>query len=53
MKRLICTILILCLIPVCIYAEKTDDELKEEFHIIVEELMSRGIWLSDTISNGL
>ena len=56
MKRLICTILILCLLPVCVCAEyegKTDEELKEDFITVVSELVKRGIWLSDTIPAGL
>ena len=56
MKRLVCIILILCVLPVCVFAEyagKTDDELKNDFALILEELRSRGIWASDTIPNGL
>lgn len=53
MKKILCVLLILCAIPACVSAEKTDDELKKDFHAIVAELKSRGIWESDTIPNGL
>ena len=56
MKRFLCVLLILCILPVCVFAEytgKTDDELKADFRSIVSELISRKIWLSDSIPAGL
>lgn len=56
MKKLFCVLVAVCLIPVCVcaeYAGKTDDELKADFKTIVAELVTRGIWVSDTIPAGL
>ena len=55
MKRIVCALLILCLIPVVAsaeYASMTDDELKTAFHEIMNEFLARGIWESDTIPAG-
>ena len=58
MKRMLIVALIVCLIfPACCAASDltgmTDEELKAEFSAVVAELVSRGIWISDTIPAGL
>lgn len=53
MKKILCVLLILFVIPACVSAEKTDDELKADFRSIVSELISRKIWVSDYIPAGL
>ena len=58
MKRFLC-ILLICLMITPALAESidlsamTDDELKSEFQVIVSELISRGIWISEKIHAGL
>ena len=55
MKRLLCAVLVLILLPVCAfadYSEMKDDELKTAFREIMGELISRGIWQSETIPAG-
>ena len=53
MKRIICLLLTMCIIPVCALCEKTDDELKAEFYALREEMIARGIWDSDTLPAGV
>ena len=56
MKRFFLTVIAVCLVPVCAFADYSslsNDELKAEFNLIVSELVKRGIWLSDTLPGGL
>ena len=56
MKRFLCVMLIVCILPFCAladYSAMSDDELKAEFKSIVTELLSRGIWESDILPAGV
>ena len=56
MKRLLCVLLILCAVPVFAladYSGMSNEELKDEFNLIVAEMVSRGIWISEMLPAGL
>ena len=56
MKKLICLLLALCLLPAFVfaeYSEKTDEEIKADFRSLVDEMISRGIWMSDVLPAGI
>ncbi len=56
MKRFFLCVLVMCLVPVMAlteYASLSDDELKDEFRRLYAEIISRGIWMSDTIPAGV